>query len=389
MKLALKRTLMALVSVAGMAWATAVSAQTDVLKIGVVSALTGPGSEWGTAQEGGARIAAMEVNANGGLKVGGKSYKVEVIAYDDQYKLAAAVTGATRLIEQDKVKYVVGPMGSAGVLAVEPLYEKNKVLAIIGSWSDKALTKDTKYVFRGFPTLIELGRPMVQWVRKNRPELKTIADINPNDESGWSAQRILKERYLEAGFKIVASELVERNTKDFQPVMTKILASNPDVIDLSSMPPGGAGLIMRQSRELGYKGPFLKIGGPGTQQIVAAAGKEYAEGLIVYAAADPDAPAYKNLEAQYAKVMKPPMNSFTVYFYDSVHQLFDAMQAAGTVEDTDKVVAAMEKLTPYKGIQGEIRWTGQKEYGANRQIATPIFVGVIKDGEEKIVGRVE
>src|ERR1039457_2500838 len=99
MKVMMKRTLVALLSVIGFVWAAAVTAQTDTLKIGVVSALSGPGSEWGLAQDGGIKIAAMEANAKGGLKVGNKTYKIEVISYDDQYKAALAVSGATRLIE--------------------------------------------------------------------------------------------------------------------------------------------------------------------------------------------------------------------------------------------------------------------------------------------------
>ena len=137
MKFMMKRTLIALLTVMSFVWAAAVTAQVDTLKIGVVSALSGPGSEWGLAQDGAAKIAAMEINAKGGLKVGGKTYKIEVISYDDQYKAALSVSGATRLIEQDKVKLIVGPMGSAATLAVKPLFEQHKVVAIIGAYSEK------------------------------------------------------------------------------------------------------------------------------------------------------------------------------------------------------------------------------------------------------------
>src|ERR1039457_5375343 len=83
MKVMTKRTLAVLLSVAGFTWAAAVQAQVDTLKIGVVSALSGPGSEWGLAQDGAAKIVAMELNAKGGLKVGNKTYKVEVIRSEE------------------------------------------------------------------------------------------------------------------------------------------------------------------------------------------------------------------------------------------------------------------------------------------------------------------
>jgi branched-chain amino acid transport system substrate-binding protein len=216
MNVMVKRTLVVLLlSVAGFTRAAAGPVQVDTLKIGVVSALTGPGSEWGLAMDGAAKIMAMEVNAKGGLKVGSKTYKVEVISYDDQYKAALAVTGATRLIEQDKVKFVVGPLGSAALLAVKPLWERNKMLAIIGSYTDKALDANTKYMFRACMTQVEYANPIVQWLKKNRPALKTIAELEPNDETGWFSQKLLKERYESAGYILTASELFERSLKDF------------------------------------------------------------------------------------------------------------------------------------------------------------------------------
>jgi branched-chain amino acid transport system substrate-binding protein len=280
-------------------------------------------------------------------------------------------------------------MGSAATLAVKPLFEKNKILAIIGAYTEKALDADTKYLFRGFPTTLEYGTQIVDWLKKNKPDLKTIAHLEANDETGWASQRLLKGYYENAGYKFVSSELFERNTKDFQPVLTRILTTKPDIIELGSIPSATAGLVVRQARELGFKGQFVKIGGPGVPQLVAAAGKEFAEGLIGYTAADVTKPYYKNLEAQYAKVLKPPMGEFVVYFYDQVHMLLNAIQKAGTVEDTDKIAAALEKESPYQGVQGTIRWGGMKSYGVNHQILTPIYIGTIKNGEQAIIGRVE
>lgn len=389
MSIRVRRVMIALASAAGLAFAGTTMAQTEVLKIGVVTALSGPGSEWGLAQDGGIKIAAMEANARGGLEVGGKTYRIEVISYDDQYKAAMSVSGATRLIEQDKVRFVFGPLGSAAVLAVKPLWERNGILAILGGYSEKVLDKDTRYSYRGYPTQTEFAGPIVQWLRTNHPNLKTVAQIEPNDETGWSSSRLLTRQYESAGFRIVSSELVERTVRDFQPVLTRVLAAKPDLIELATTPNGTAGLMIRQAREMGYKGQFIKTGGPGVPQLVAAAGKESAEGLIYYAAADPSTAAYKELEQKYAQVLKPPMNEFTVYFYDMAGMLLQAMQRAGTVEDADRVRAELEKLSPYDGMQGAIRWGGMEDYGSNHQILTPVFVGTIRDGGQEIVGRID
>src|SRR5690606_40595961 len=120
-------------------------------------------------------------------------------------------------------------------------------------------------------------------------------------------------------------------------------------------PPGTAGLIIRQARELGYKGLFSKIGGPGVPEIVSAAGKEFAEGTVTYVAADTADEKYKWLEQQYTNFYPAPMNAFNVFFYDGARMLFKAIQEAGTVTDTDKVREALMAIAPFEGRSEERR----------------------------------
>ena len=81
----------------------------DTIKLGVIGPMTGPGAQWGLAAVGGVQIAAKEVNDKGGLKVGDKTYRVEVIPYDEQYKAAVAISAMQRLVNQDGIKFVFGP----------------------------------------------------------------------------------------------------------------------------------------------------------------------------------------------------------------------------------------------------------------------------------------
>ena len=373
--------------VLGLTLASGASAQ-EVLKIGVVSALDGPGSEWGRGVDGGTKIAAKEVNDAGGLKVGDKTYKLQVISYDDAYKAAQGVAAATRLIEQDRVKFILGPLGSASGLAVKPMYEQNKVVGLVNTYTPQML-KDVNYIFRVLPTTSEIVEPMVSWLKKNHPDLKTVAIISPNDQTGWDSQKVQVATYKKFEYDIVGSELFERSTRDFQSFLTRILVKQPDIIELDTTPPGTAGLIIRQARELGYKGLFSKIGGPGVPEIVSAAGKEFAEGTVTYVAADTTDEKYKWLEQQYTNFYPAPMNAFNVFFYDGARMLFKAIQEAGTVTDTDKVREALMAIAPFEGMQGTLAWGGEELYGNNHQIQTPVFVGVIKDGQETIVEKID
>lgn len=371
----------------GMAATSAFAEET--LVIGTISALNGPGSEWGRGVDAGTRIAVNEINERGGLVVGGKTYHIEVKSYDDGYKAANALAAATRLVEQDDVHFVVGPLGSASALAVKPIFEEEGILALMNSYSPKTLANNPEYIYRVLPTTAEFMNQIIHWVKENHPDHKRVAMISPNDQTGWDSEKMLSAAYTKAGFEIVGTELFERSSVDFQSIITRMMTTNPDIIELDTTAPGTAGLVIRQARELGFKGLFVKIGGPGVPAIVEAAGKEFAEGTIVYVAADTSTEKYKWLEAEYAKIYNPPMNSFTEFFYDAATMLFAAMQKAGTVSDVDAVRDALVSLTPFTGAQGTVVWGGMETYGNNHQLIGPVFIGTIADGKEKIIGRVD
>src|ERR1700712_1098604 len=112
-----KRTLGAITTIAtrvlcaSAVCAIALSAQAqEVMKIGVIASLSGGGTAWGLGLEHGVQIAADQINAQGGLKLAGKTYKLEVIPYDDQYNAAQAKTAADRLVNRDEVKVIFGPV---------------------------------------------------------------------------------------------------------------------------------------------------------------------------------------------------------------------------------------------------------------------------------------
>lgn len=363
----------------------------EVLKIGVIGPMTGPGAQWGLAAAGGVQIAAKEVNDKGGLRVGGKTYRVEVIAYDEQYKAAVAISAMQRLVNQDGVKFVFGPVSSAGTLAVMDIVKETKTLAFTGAYSRKALDPANPYMFRVYCVATDFAQPMVNWLKKNtKGDLKRVAIVNPNDETGWDSDKLLSDTYTKSGYTVVAKELYERSVRDYQPVLTKILAERPDIVDLGTAPPASAGLIVRQARELGYKGHFIKIGGSGPRQIIEGAGKAAAEGVINYIPADEQNPGYRRLAADYRKMSGNEMNPLLVNWYDGAYILMAAIRVAGTVSDTEKVRQSFAKALPYKSVLGgTIRLGGKETYGIDNQFLTPNYIGIIKDGDVVSPGTAE
>src|SRR6201999_1095670 len=112
------------------------------LRIGVIAALSGGGTAWGLGLERGVQIALDEVNDEGGLKIGGKTYKLSLVAYDDQYNAAQAKIAVDRLVQQDGVKYIMGPVGSPGALSTEPVTAPTKVLQFVDGYAPGILKND-------------------------------------------------------------------------------------------------------------------------------------------------------------------------------------------------------------------------------------------------------
>lgn len=358
----------------------------DTLKIGALVTLSGAGAAWGQALLYGAELAADDINSQGGLEVDGKKYKVEVIPYDDKYQAAEAVTAANRLISDDKVKYIIGPMGSAPALAVQPLTEREKVIIMTLGFTNKALSPEKPYSFRPNLTTEETSYPIIDWLVKHY-NLKKVGGLFPNDESGQQIAGDLGKAYEKAGAALSSKEFFERQRVDMVPLLTRMISAGIDAIELDGNSPATAGMIVRQARELGFKGPIVRNGGPATPEIVAVAGKAATEGMMVTSLQDPENKEVATYAKRYQDKYNKAMNGFSPAFYDGTHMLFKAMQNAGTVTDSTKVRDELEKLKDFKGIQGVLNWSGKDRYGINHQVASPFFISEVKDGVEVTVAR--
>lgn len=365
---------------------TGACAQT--VKIGVISPLTGPGAPWGMAVAEGAKMVAAETNAKGGLDIGGKKHQVEVIAYDDQYKVAESVAAYNRLTKQDGVKYVI-IMSSAPTMALKQNIEDDKVVALSGSMLAKSIDPSTKYQFRVWSLPVDFLPSLVGWMKDNIKERRVVV-LNPNDESGADQTQAVSKLYQQNGFEVLGGELYERTQKEFQPLLTKVIASKANVIDLATTAPATAGLIVRQARELGFKGVFVKSGVGGPRDIVAGAGKEAAEGTINMVYADQTNAGFKRIAAQYRKNVGQEPNEIIVPFYDATQVLLQAIQKAGDASNTTKVVAAFSQVLPMDSLQGDkLTIGGKSSVGVDHQIMNVNYIGAIRNGETAIVGKIK
>lgn len=359
----------------------------ETLRIGIIAPLTGGGAPWGIAAEQAARILAAETNAAGGLDVGGTKYEVEIIAYDDQYKAAETVSAYNRLLNEDGVKLMLVHTSPAA-MAVKAAIEEDKVLALTSAASRNAVDPLGTYLFRTQSVPDDFLAPFIAWMKDNLTERRVVL-INPNDEVGWSFVDMATADYTENGFEVISSELYERSQKDFAPLFTKIIALNPEIIDLGGVPPATAGLMVRQARDQGFTGRFVKTTGPSPTEIVDAAGKEATEGMIMQLYADQQNPGYQRVAAEFEKAIGQKPNEMIVPIYDALSIVLAAVSTAGTTEDIDKIVAAIPLVLPMTSLQGdELRLGDDKATGGKQQFMSTTYIGEIRNGIPVVVGKI-
>jgi branched-chain amino acid transport system substrate-binding protein len=353
----------------------------EELKIGGIGPLSGGGTAWGLAVQRGAEMAIDEVNKAGGLKVGDKTYLPRLIMYDDQYTAAGGRTAAERLINLDGVKYIIGPIGSPSALAVVPITTQAKVIVLSNGFATGILKNEhgSPYNFRTMNSNTEFAPAMIKWMRQRHPELKKAALIVPNDAAGQAALQTLGEIYKANGFEIWP-ESYERGTKEFMPLLTRMLTQDVDLLDLNSNAPGEAGLLLKQARQVGFKGVIWQVGGPSVDEAIAIAGP-LANGFLSYDVFDFNEPGAKTFASTYRAKWSGVINAQTPGWYNTVKVLFKALQEAGSTE-TDKVRDALLKIEGYDaGIYGPVRWGGQSDYGVAHQLLNKFWITEVKDGK--------
>jgi branched-chain amino acid transport system substrate-binding protein len=363
------------------------SAAEKVFTIGAIFPLSGRGATWGMAAQKAIVIKQKEVNARGGLNVGGEKYKIEIIWEDDKFVGATGRMAAEKLVNRDKVKFILGSQASAVILAVQPITERNKILFLVNSYSKDVLSADKPYSFRMVLTANEILQGMYPWLAKTYPQLKTVALIEPNDPSGYPIEKDCQRVAAQNNIKVVFSQFYERGTSDFYPLLNKLILQKPDFIDFTGASPGDQALIVKQVRELGYKGKTFAGTTLNPPEFCKIAGQQNVEGhisnthdLLGAYTTEGQRKYYDDYIAIHGKPFDPVTPKYHVY----LDILVQAIEKAGSLDPT-KVKETMEKIEEWNTIFGPTKFGGKEYYGIKRQIVTPVYISELVEG--KLVNR--
>ncbi|MGJ9416621.1 ABC transporter substrate-binding protein [Massilia sp. CMS3.1] len=336
-----RRTLLA-AAAATLAFAAGGVQAQEVIKIGFSGPLSGGAALYGKNVLSGMEMAAAEINAKP-LAIGGKTYKVEIVALDDKYNPAETGINVQRLIQQHKTAAVLVPH-SGGIFAVQGMNEKANMLLLAYTSLPQVTERGNKLTIRIPPDFTGYIAPFTKAMMAKHGKNVAMLQADHDYAKAWSAA--FKPAWEAAGGKIVAENPMSYNkATDFYSGVSRAMQSKPDVLFI-----GGASeptaLVAKQARELGFKGGFIILDQAKIDEMAKVVGGiAPLEGSIgVMPLANDDRPEAVAFTARYRKLNpgKDPSTEISLN-YSAVHATVAAMKLAGTTSDATAIRAQMEK----------------------------------------------
>jgi branched-chain amino acid transport system substrate-binding protein len=262
--------------IAIISWSATASlaAADDVIRFGAPLPLTGPLAPEGIKQQQGYDLWAEQANKAGGILVGGKKYKVEIVYADYQSNTPRAVQTTEQMITQDNINFLFGAFGSGAAKAASTVSEKYKVPTIAAAASSSQVyDQGYKYLFGTFTPNDTLTTPLTEIIKSKAPEVKKIAILARNDLFPLAIAQELEKSAKANGFEVVYFEKYAINTLDHSATLSQMKSLNPQWIFITGYI-NDLLLVRKQMVDQQMKAPVVTmIAGPAYQDFIESAGQ--------------------------------------------------------------------------------------------------------------------
>ena len=360
-------------------------AANKTLKIGFVGVTSGPAAAWGISNVRSMQTRAAWLNEIGGVTIGDTTYDIEIVTFDDQKDPKRAIAGMEKMA-QEGIHYVVGPNVDDGAAAVRPVAERSGIIYFPYAFPQALYTPPASNAVLGMVANYQSGPAIYKYLRDEKG-VKKVAFLAANESDPLSQRDGGVAAAKALGLDVVAEkDTYQVDTRDFVPVVTPVLRTEPDLMVLSGVAPGTAPLIIRAARELGYTGlistetaqdanvlaegagaladGFISVGGASTPEIRSAAMEEFIS-------------RYTEMFGEYNDE-----SNTKVYALDYILETMKVNPAA--IDDVDafkKTIDTFEAPNPYMKGDAKLRYVGMTSFGQKRQIAVPLVVNEYRDGQ--------
>ena len=324
------------------------AAHADEVNIGFTGPLSGGAALYGENTLEGLRMAAEEINAAGGITVDGEKHTINIQALDDKYSPSQAAVNGKRLVQQYNAPVIFTPH-SGGTFALQAFNERDGFLVMSYTSVPAVTSKGNKLTVKIPPNFTDYIEPFSRITMDRFGNKLGVANATHDYAKYWTKEFVPVWREL--GGEVAAMNPMDYNkSADFYTGVSKVLSEDPDVMFV-----GGAseptGLVVRQARELGFKGGFILMDQAKMDEVAKVSGGiKSLEGSVGVVPLD----KYENEGAKlFLEKWQQDHNgvatSETAYNYFAMYLIAQAMQEAGTVDDAKAIRAAiasaMEKVS--------------------------------------------
>ncbi|MGB5993976.1 MAG: ABC transporter substrate-binding protein [Candidatus Deferrimicrobiaceae bacterium] len=357
----------------------------EPIKVGAILAVTGPASFLGGPESRTLKMLAEEVNAKGGI-IG---HKVELIIMDSGANPEKAVSFAKQLIEEKKVLAILGPSTSGETMKIKGIAEEGKTILLSCAAAEVIVNPVAKWVFKTPQKDSDAIQVIFNQMKKMK--ISRIGVLSGNTGFGKAGKGQIEKLAPGNGITILASEVYDKASTDLTAEVTKLKAANVQAIVNWSIVPAQS-IVIKNARQIGFKGPIFQSHGFGNIKYVEAAGVA-AEGVIfpagrlLVAGVLPDSNPQKAVllkyKNDYEKKYKEEASTFGGHAYDAFMILAKAIEKAGST-DKEKVRDAIETMRGFVGTGGVFDFSAEDHNGLDIDAFELLTV---KDGKFALYGK--
>jgi branched-chain amino acid transport system substrate-binding protein len=351
------------------------------IKIGGMLPLSGPASIEGRQIILGLQFAVEEWNAKGGVL----GRKIELVMEDDESNSTKGVTAVRRLIERDKVPFIVGTYASAVAAAASKVSAEYKVPMLSGG-STGAIATDQNtpgdpWFFRSWPDSNAQGEDTARAIVDKFKKTK-VAIIHDNTNYGVTLAEQVTRVVASAGGSIVSKDSYNAGEQDFSSMLTKLRTLRPEAVYIGGWAGDGANIV-RQAAEIGLRTQFVGSGSMISDDFIRLAGPA-CEGFAVaslYEASTPN-PVGRAFGERFKARHNQDANTFSSLGFDSTSIGLEALRRVGKPDSHEVQKMIKDGLKDFPIVQGPAGTTAA--FDAKGSVNFPNFIAVIKDGKRRL-----
>lgn len=334
------------------------------IKIGINAPITGDIPKVGEGTKFAAQMWLEDINAAGGLEVGGKKYKVELVIEDNEAKAESAVKANTKMITEDEVLVIVGPQSSKQAIPAGEVANKYKT-PMISPWStNPKTTKDRPFVFRGCFLDPFQGPVVANFIKKEFGYTKAavLYDVASDYPKGLAEFFKAAWEELNGAGSVVAYESFTTKDADFSSQLTKIIKSGAEVL-FTPQYYNEVALIVQQAHQLGWDKPIVGSDSWGSAETVKLCGKDcYGQFFSTHYAAAGAKGATKEFIDRYNKKHGYIPDDVGALTWDAIRLVQKAIESYGTItgdleKDRQGIRDAFAEIKEFEGITGNMTFT--------------------------------